>query len=72
MNLDREPSTYTVDELAAELRISRGKVYQELRKGVIPHIAMGRRRVIPRAAVKRWLENVSTRTTEARRYDTQL
>lgn len=47
--------TVTPDELAEELGISRGKVYENLRAGLIPHVRLGRRFVIPRIAVDRWL-----------------
>jgi excisionase family DNA binding protein len=50
-------ATYTVDELANILGVSRATVYAELRAGRIPHIAMGKRYVIPKAANAAWLES---------------
>ena len=58
-----EPSgaTYSsVDDLARELGISRQKAYTELRSGKIPSIRLGRRFIIPRAAIAEWLRNAGT------------
>lgn len=54
----KTPNVYrTVDDLALELGLSRQVVYRELRAGRIPSIRLGRRFVIPRAAVQEWLRN---------------
>jgi excisionase family DNA binding protein len=45
----------SVEDLARELGISRQKAYTELRAGRIPSIRLGRRFVIPRAAIAEWL-----------------
>ena len=56
----RTPNVYrTVDDLAVELGLSRQVVYRELRAGRIPSIRLGRRFVIPRAAVEEWLRNAA-------------
>ncbi len=47
----------SVDELARHLRISRAKTYQELRAGNIPSIRLGRRFILPRAAISIWLSS---------------
>lgn len=47
----------SVDALARELGLSRQVVYRELRTGRIPAIRLGRRFIIPRAAVQEWLRN---------------
>lgn len=58
---DRKTSNVyrTVDDLARELGLSRQVVYRELRAGRIPSIRLGRRFVIPRAAVQEWLRNAA-------------
>jgi len=55
-------ATYdSVDELAAELRISRQSAYKALRNGAIPSIRLGKRFIIPRAAIAEWLKNAGGR-----------
>lgn len=50
--------TYSsVRELAAELNLSTNIVYRGLRTGQIPHIRIGKRFVLPRAAIQHWLES---------------
>lgn len=51
------PVFSSVHELAATINLSRAKTYEALRSGVIPSIRVGRRFIIPRAAIQRWLEN---------------
>jgi excisionase family DNA binding protein len=52
-------STLTVDE-AREIigvdRISRGGLYNAIKKNEVPHLKLGRRVLIPRAALMLWLE----------------
>jgi excisionase family DNA binding protein len=50
-----KPTYSSVEDLARELGISRQKAYAELRAGRIPSIRLGRRFVIPRAAIAEWL-----------------
>jgi excisionase family DNA binding protein len=47
----------SVDELAAEINLSRAKTYEGLRSGVIPSIRVGKRFIVPREAVRRWLSS---------------
>lgn len=47
--------TITVEEAARELNISRGLAYEGVRTGAIPSIRIGRRLVVPRAALDRLL-----------------
>jgi len=54
------PATFTPDELALVLGISRNGVYTALRNGTIPHVRIGRRFVIPRKAVESWLVGIGT------------
>ena len=50
------PATYeSVEELARELRLSRQSVYVGLRNGSIPSVRVGKRFILPRAAISEWL-----------------
>jgi excisionase family DNA binding protein len=46
----------SVEELAAELGISRQSVYVGLRNGTIPSIRLGKRFILPRSAIADWLK----------------
>lgn len=50
---DSEPvrRTYTVDEAARLLGIGRATAYEAVRRGELPSLRLGRRIVIPRAAL---------------------
>lgn len=48
--------TYTVDEVAEMLGISRGLAYEMVRRGELPSIRLGRRLLVPCRAFHRWLE----------------
>ncbi len=48
----------TVGETAKLLRLSKTTVYDQIRQGTIPNIRMGKRILIPRAALMRKLEEV--------------
>ena len=54
-SLKKEHVYGSVTELATELGISRQSAYAALNTGAIPSIRLGRRFVIPRAAVQEWL-----------------
>ena len=49
------PLVFTIEEAAALLRICRTSAYEAARTGQIPTIAIGRRRVVPKAALYRML-----------------
>lgn len=51
--------TYTVDELADVLGLSRGVTYASLRDGTIPSERIGRRWVISRRRIRAWLDGQS-------------
>jgi excisionase family DNA binding protein len=46
----------SVDELATEINLSRAKTYEGLRSGAIPSIRVGKRFILPRQAIRRWLD----------------
>lgn len=50
----------TVEEAAKLLRISRGSAYEAARCGEIPTIRIGRRLIVPRAALERLLAEAGT------------
>ncbi len=54
-----EPLTYTVDEAAALLGISRPSAYEAVHTGEVPSIKVGRRILVPRAALTRLLEGAA-------------
>lgn len=47
--------TYTIDEAAVLLGVSRNFAYAQVEKGAIPSVRLGRRRLIPRAALEKLL-----------------
>mgnify|MGYP000047008928 CR=1 FL=1 len=56
MGEEREVLVLTPVETAKLLRIGRATVYEQIRIGTIPSIKMGRRILVPRAALMRKLE----------------
>ncbi len=50
---------FTVSEAREKLGISRGLIYEAIRRGEIPHLRIGKRIVIPRVALERLLERGS-------------
>lgn len=50
-----ERRTYTVDEAGELLGIGRNTAYEAARRGEIPTIKIGRRLLVPRAALERML-----------------
>ena len=52
-----ERATYSVDEVAHLLGLSRGLAYQCVRQGQIPAIRVGRRWMVPRKVFQEWLES---------------
>jgi excisionase family DNA binding protein len=54
----------SVDELAREIGVSRTAVYNGLRADTIPSIRRGKRFILPRAAIARWLESAGERVAE--------
>lgn len=60
--LGPERLTLTVEEAAAVLGISRAFAYEAVRRGEIPSIRIGRRVLVPRAALERLLDGGSAPT----------
>jgi excisionase family DNA binding protein len=50
--------TYTADEIAHVLGLSRGLVYEYLRDGTIPAERVGRRWIISRRRLHAWLDGL--------------
>ena len=55
---DTESAVITVSELAKLLRIGRVSAYQAVERGEVPSIRIGRRILVPRAAVHRMLSDI--------------
>ncbi len=51
-----ERLVFTVEEARRQLGLSKGSMYEAVRSGQIPSIRVGRRILIPRAALQRLLE----------------
>jgi DNA binding domain, excisionase family len=54
--IDTARLTYTVEEAAHLLGVSRGVAYQYVRQGVIPAARVGKRWLIPRKRLHAWLD----------------
>ena len=50
-----EQDVFTVEEAAAKLRISRTLAYEAVRRRELPVVRIGRRLLVPRAALERML-----------------
>ena len=55
--MEEERLTLTVEEAAEALGISRPTAYEAIQTGEIPHIRIGRRILVPRAALEKLLAN---------------
>lgn len=62
-----ETAMYTANQLAMLMGISLNGVYSGLRAGTIPHIRIGRRFVIPKAAVDAWFLSLGKQTSASAR-----
>ena len=69
-------SIMTAKEVADELRISKSQAHKLLRGEIgglkpLPHLAIGRRRVVPRSVFERWKqENISDMIADQSEKDT--
>jgi excisionase family DNA binding protein len=59
-----ERQTYSVDEAAIMLGISRWLAYELVKKGDLPTIPLGRRRLVPKSALDRILTIPDSRPAE--------
>ncbi len=64
MQNDTESAVLSVSQCAKYLCISRGSAYQGIIQNSIPHIKIGRRILIPKAAIQKLLENAGTKLKE--------
>jgi excisionase family DNA binding protein len=55
-----KPETLTVEETAKRLRLGRNQAYQAVARGQLPAIRVGRRWLIPVAALERMLGGAVT------------
>lgn len=46
----------SIEEMAAALNLGRGKAYAAIREGGLPLVKVGRRVLVPRAALEKFLE----------------
>ena len=60
---DPERLVYSVAEAGKLLNLSRGSTYEGIRTGQIPSVKIGRRILVPRAALDRLLEGTGTNNT---------
>ncbi len=60
---DPERLVYSVTEAGKLLNLSRGSTYEGIRTGQIPSVKIGRRILVPRAALDRLLEGTGTNNT---------
>ena len=60
---DLERLVYSVAEAGKLLNLSRGSMYEGVRTGQIPSIKIGRRILVPHAALDRLLEGTGTNNT---------
>ena len=56
-----EPYVLTVRETAKFLRLSRNSVYEGIRRGQIPAIVIGRRKLVPLAALRKMVDEGEVR-----------
>ncbi len=61
MGTTEEKITYTVDEFARVCGIGRSLAFRMIREGEIPSIRLGRRIIVPKAALRRMLERATKR-----------
>ncbi|NTW28884.1 MAG: helix-turn-helix domain-containing protein [Coriobacteriia bacterium] len=59
LQLRELPDLLTVNEVAALLRIGRGKAYTLVRTGALPSVTLGRSLRVPKAALERFLQGGS-------------
>ncbi len=63
--MDKEKLTLTVDEAARCLGIGRNSAYEAIAKGEIPVIRVGKRLLVPKAALAKMLSGNDSKSAEA-------
>jgi putative molybdopterin biosynthesis protein len=53
--LEEMPDVLTMDEVAEVMRIGRNSAYEAVRSGQLPSRTIGRRKVVPREALRAYL-----------------
>lgn len=57
-----EKLVYSVQEVAEALGISKSYAYELVRKGIIPSLQLGKKRIIPKEKLKIWInEKIESR-----------
>jgi excisionase family DNA binding protein len=59
--MQAERFVYTVDQVAEYLSISRPQAYLGIKRNEIPHIKVGRRILVPRVALEKYLANAGAK-----------
>jgi len=62
---NQSPVYDSVDELASEIKLSRVNTYKALKEGTIPSRRIGKRFIISRQAIQKWLETSGATQTAA-------
>ena len=60
--LQRESIYRSIAELASDIGLSERSTRSAIKRGEIPHIKLGRRIILPRAAIAEWLRSAGRRT----------
>ena len=58
--MNEQKLVLSVSECADLLGVSRPSVYKWINLGTLPHLKLGTRIVIPRAALEKWIERKTT------------
>lgn len=64
--MQEEKMVYTIQEFARILGIGRSLAYELARRGEIPVLELGRRKLIPKTAVEQMLQAAATGNTDNR------
>ena len=64
--MDEDSLVFTVEEVAQLLRVSRAFAYELLTRGELPCIRLGRRILVPRRALERFIEERPAAASERR------
>jgi excisionase family DNA binding protein len=59
MSTEDQRKTYTVDEAGRLLGVGRNQAYEAAKRGEIPTIKIGKRLLVPRAALDRMLDGAT-------------